>query len=227
MSGDSIGFSEATLEATEDYARYRTLSVSAVVTMIFAILSLPSLIIAPLLFLPAIGSLVGLVTLRSLRGREHEFTGIGMARVGTLLCAICLVGGIGLATYVYYTEVPEGLTRISFADLQKDPEHPEYPFRQSALELHGKRVFVKGYILSNEKTSNLTSFILVPDLGTCCFGGQPKLNDMIEVKLKSPLRTQFSYMRRKLGGTFIIDPRFKRDDGVDGGHFKLEADYLR
>ena len=215
------------IESLEEYAQYRALSIPAVLSLMLGMFSLLAIAITALLFVPLIGLVLGIVTTRRLRDRTHEFSGRGLAITGTILSCIALVVGIGVSTWTYATEVPEGYQRITFNDLQKDDMRPDLPFRESALQLDGKRVFVKGYVLSSEKRSDLSSFILVPDLGTCCFGSQPKLNDMIEVKLKPPLKTGFTYFRRKLAGTMTVDQRYKRADGVDGGHFKLEVDYLR
>lgn len=211
----------------EEYAQYRALSIPAVISLLLGILSIPAMAITALLFIPLIGLVLGYITIHRLRDRTHEYSGRGLALVGTVLSSVSLLVGIGFSSWTYATEVPDGYARITFDDLQKDEARPDLPFRESALQLNGKRVFVKGYVLSNEKRNDLDSFILVPDLGTCCFGGQPKLNDMIEVKLKPPLKTGFTYFRRKLAGTLTVDPTYKRPDGVDGGHFKLEAEYLR
>ena len=227
MTSELSDSADTSLNPASEYEQYRALSLPAVLSLMLGVLSLPSIAIAGLLFLPAIGLIIGLVTVRRLTDRTAEFSGRGLAVVGSILSLVCLVAGVGMATFTYATEVPEGYRRITIDDLQKDENRPELPFRESALQLDGQRIFVKGYVLSNEKRSEMTSFILVPDLGTCCFGGQPKLNDMIEVKLKPPMKTSFSYFRRKIAGTLTVDPRFKRADGVDGGHFKLEAEYLR
>jgi hypothetical protein len=64
-------------------------------------------------------------------------------------------------------------------------------------------------------------------MGTCCFGGQPKLTDMIQVTLQDPLRIRFSLTRRHLGGTFRVDGRFKPISGLRGVYYQLEADYVK
>ena len=132
-----------------------------------------------------------------------------------------------LATVNYYLEVPEGYRRLSFAELRPHGDERHLQIPSNVLSLEGQRVFVKGYVLASDRSSDLKEFILVPDMGTCCFGGQPKLTDMIEVTLEDPLRIRYSWQRRKLGGTLSIDPRLKPEDGSAGGHYKLKADYLR
>jgi hypothetical protein len=64
-------------------------------------------------------------------------------------------------------------------------------------------------------------------MGTCCFGGQPALTDMIEVTLREPKRIRFSYKRRSLGGVLKVDPTLKEISGLTGVYFQLDADYVR
>ena len=62
---------------------------------------------------------------------------------------------------------------------------------------------------------------------TCCFGGQPKLTDMIEVTLKDPLRIKYSFGRRKLAGVIRVSPDKKQVAGLDGVYYRVDADYVR
>jgi hypothetical protein len=125
------------------------------------------------------------------------------------------------------TELPEGYQRLSFTQLKPRAGERHLQIPSAIHQLDGKRIFVKGYVLSSDRTNDLKEFVLVPDMGTCCFGGQPKLTDMIEVIMEDPLRVRYSWQRRKLGGVLRVDPRYKREDGSDGAHYKLYADYVR
>jgi hypothetical protein len=65
----------------------------------------------------------------------------------------------------------------------------------------------------------------VRDKGDCCFGGDPKLTDMILVKLKPPLKATFDMRVRKLAGTFKVAPG-RALDGLGGVIYHLDADHL-
>ena len=68
------------------------------------------------------------------------------------------------------------------------------------IELDGKQIFVKGYVHPGvSSVSKLKKFVLVPDMGTCCFGGDPAPTDMIEVTLEDPLTVDFALRRRGFG----------------------------
>ena len=170
---------------------------------------------------------MGVIGYRSIARYPQELVGKPLAVLGAVGCAVMLIVGVTKHSYDYATEVPEGYQRISFADLQPDEEHPELPVPPSALELDGKRVFVKGYFYPDGQEYNIERFVLVPDMGTCCFGGQPKLTDMIEVSLVDPLRGEYTRRKRGLAGVLKVDPRLKPVSGLNGVYYQLTADHLK
>ncbi len=206
---------------------YRALSKSAVFCLVIGLLSFTALLFPALLLLPAVGILLGLLGLGKLRRYPEEFTGRTAAVLGLVLNVVLLVSGCSLHAVVYATEVPEGFQRISFAELQPVAEAPHLPIPPGALELDGKKVFIKGYVYPDGQQYNIKRFILIPDMGTCCFGGQPKLTDMVEVTLRDPLRTFFERRKRRLAGTLTVDMRLKPVSGLGGVYYRLDAEYVR
>lgn len=188
---------------------YRALSRAAVVSVVLGVVSLLALVFPSLLILPLVGLILGLVGLSTVRRYPTEFTGSRLALLGTALGAALFVGGTARHVYVYATEVPEGYVRTGFWELQPDPDYPEYgPVSKTALDLSGKKVFIKGYMHPGVASmGKVDHFILVPDMGTCCFGGDPKSSDMIEVKVPDAAN-RLAYSRRqiKLAGEFAVGP---------------------
>ena len=78
------------VESTDQYLQYRAVSLSAVTTLILAIVSLPALVFAKLLVLPAIGLALGLYSVVKVGRRRDEFVGLNLARAGVVLCAVVL-----------------------------------------------------------------------------------------------------------------------------------------
>ncbi len=214
-------------EYDEDIQPYRALSKSAVFCLVLGLLSFTALMAPVLLVLPALCILLGIVALGKLRRYPAELSGRPAAWIGLALGGLLLVGGTAVHTVAYATEVPEGFQRISFDDLQPVPQAPHLPVSPKALELNGQKVFIKGYLYPDGQQSNIKRFILIPDLGTCCFGGQPKLTDMVEVTLREPLRTVFELRKRRLAGTLLVDTRLKPVSGVNGVYYRLDAEYVR
>jgi hypothetical protein len=220
--------STSSFHSQEEYLRYRSLSVLAIVTVVLAIIGLPALVFPQLLILPSIGAVLGLYGVVRINRRRDELTGIRLAWAGLITSVLVLVVGAGYSSYIYAHELPAGYLRITYDQLQPDPAFPQLPIPPSALQLNGQRIFVKGYVHPGvDRRSGIRQFVLVPDMKTCCFGGQPALTDMIEVKLREPLRVDFTYRRRKLGGILSVSPNKKSVAGLDGVYYQLDADYLR
>ena len=224
MSSESATIDSAREEGFEPY---RAISKSAVISFVLGLLSILGLFSAPLLALALVAAVLGITGYRSVVRYPNELTGKTLAIAGALLGVGLFVGGIVKHSYVYATEVPEGHFRISFADLQPDKRSPRMPVPPEALELDGQKIFVKGYLYPDGQQYNIKRFVLVPDLGTCCFGGQPKLTDMIEVTLEEPLQTAYNMNKRRLAGELKVDMTLKPVTGVNGVYYQLKADHLR
>ncbi len=215
------------LSQQADYELYRVLSTQAVAALIVTIVSLPALAFVRLSIVPLIGMILGFNAWRQINSRPTELAGRSLAIIATIGSSVIFVASIAIATTIYLTEVPPGYQRIHWSHLQPDPARPGLPVSPMSLELNGKSVFVKGYVYPDETGGDLKSFVLVPDMGTCCFGGQPKLTDMIQVTLNDPLRIRYSRRLRRLGGTLRVDKIKKPLSGLDGVYYQLDADYVK
>lgn len=216
--------------ADDGFLAYRALSKAAVMSLLLAFLSLLALVFPTMLVLPIVGVIFGFVALKNLRRYPDELTGRIPAIIGTFGCLAVLVGGASWHTHAYLTEVPDGYTRISYSQLQPEGMIPGTNTPQLPMELDGKRIFIKGYVHPGVSSmGRIRKFILVPDMGTCCFGGQPKrMTDMIEVTLTTSKGIQYSLRKRKVGG--ILHVRYqvhKVAGGLDGGLYELKADYVK
>lgn len=209
------------------YESYRTLSKAAVGSFLLLMVGLMGLISAPLLILPALGILCGVWAWRNLRRYPDELSGRPLATIGVIGSTLVLVAGAVWHIHEYVTEVPDGYLRISFDDLQPKGGVSPTGEPQIPTELDGQRVFVKGYVHPGVASLGYNrTFILVPDMGTCCFGGQPKLTDMIEVTIQDPKGIKYSLRKQKLGGVLRVTNRIKKvAGGLTGGIYELEADY--
>lgn len=186
---------------------YRALSRGAIFSLILAALALIGLIppFEAVLSLAVLGCVVAVFSIRTIKLYPNEYSGIGLARLAMSVNTLILLGGLCLHTYIYLTEVPPGHVRVPFYKLQQEENVPDQP-TELAYEIDGKKIFIKGYIHPSSGGGMLKQFILVPDLGTCCFGGQPKSSDMIEVTLKGRKALKGGEMtRQKLAGEFSLN----------------------
>jgi hypothetical protein len=207
---------------------YRAMSSTAIASVVLAVpATLIGYFVWPFIGLAIIGILVGFFGYRQILRFPEEFDGKTIAVSGIVINILILLAGAGLHTYIYLTEVPEGYTRIQFHELQQTGGGPDLP-TEKAFKIHGQAVFLKGYIHPSSGSGLLKRFILVPDLGTCCFGGQPKSSDMIEVTLKGGQSTKAGMTKKKLAGTFTLNQAPQKHTDFDNTVFyRMKVDQVR
>jgi hypothetical protein len=206
---------------------YRTVSRAAVLSPILGLFALAGFIFPSLLVLALAGIALAIVGYVNIRRYPDEYTGVVPAIMGLVICTLVGFGGATMHAVEYATEVPEGYERISFVDLNPaDRNAPAVP-PERAVALDGKKVFLKGYVYPDGQGSGIKRFVLIPDLGTCCFGGQPKMTDMVLVTLRDPQRTLYNQRKRKLTGILKVDPNMTPVTGVTGVFYQLDAESIQ
>jgi hypothetical protein len=232
--------------AEHELAPYRAICRSAVLSAVMAAISLPLVALAvvsmrfqvgdavPLGMLgamfAAVALLLGIAAARTIRRYPTEYTGSRLAMSGLVGGLVLFAVGSATAAITYTTEVPDGYARVGFWELQPDPDHPDYfPISPKAVEITGRPVFIKGYMHPGVASSGkVNHFILVPDMGTCCFGGQPKPTDMIEVFVPDGKdRIAYSPRRIKLAGTFLLADRPTQSLGLTNVWYHMQVDQVK
>lgn len=208
---------------------YRAPSRTAIASILFIPVALVGLmqVFMPMLAFAVVGLICGGLALRSIRRWPNEYSGRPLAVAGLALNGLLLVGGSTSHAYIYVTEVPEGYSRVSFYDLTQPDNQPDVP-TDRALQLDGEDIFLKGYIHPTSGSGLLRRFILVPDMGTCCFGGQPKSTDMIEVTLTKGQTVRAGLRRMKLAGRFTVNPYNHRAADFDNPvYYQMRVEHIR
>ena len=213
-------------EVADPNLQYRSVNRAAVGSLILFLLGLTGLLFWQLLILPLAGILLGYSGYRTIKGFPEEYTGLNLARTSMALCLLLIVAGASYHTFVYATEVPEGYERVSFSELQPEGFIPSLPKR--AINLRGQPIFIKGYVHPGVSgMTRVSQFVLVPDMGTCCFGGQPKPTDMILVHTTPESRVSYSTRIVRLAGKFDIAEEPQEFAGVKDVFYRLDADYSK
>lgn len=212
----------------ENEFQYRTISKAAVASVAFAVLGLGALVFKVFVLLPVLAIGFGIVAIMEIGKYPDEITGKLAAQIGLGCGLLIAAASISLHTYVHLTEVPDGYTRVAFSDLRPNLR-TVLPFSEKSQELDGKKVFLKGYVRPNVQMTNMKDFILVGDFGDCCFGGNPKITEVVAVNIKTDDLIDHSYFLRKIGGTFRLDSDARRidEDGIPRVFYSIEADYIR
>jgi hypothetical protein len=213
-------------EIDDEQIAYRAVSRAAVASCILSLLGLLAFWFVPLMALPLAAILLAMAGRSAIHRYPDELTGKTLATVGLLAGISTLVAATATHLYIYNTEVPDGYERVSFSSLKSPYYGADIP-PESAIELDGKQVFLKGYILPTSVASgSSTRFVLVPDIATCCFGSQPKGTHMVEVRLKEGA-ARFRLKQVKLAGTFHVTNQSHQLNSIETGFYQLDADIFR
>jgi len=225
---NSATYMQPNQDSSVELHDYRAISKAVVFAFVLSLSGIAGLLSPLFLVLPAFAVVSGVVGVRQIRRYPNELTGTKVGYFAVSLAAVVLVVGSSLHAYEYATEVPENAERVAFWELMADerPGQPRIP--PTALQLDGQRIFIKGYVHPAVQDAGMVDrFLLVGDLGTCCYGGQPKLTHMIDVQLSGNLKVKYSYRKLALAGILRVDPTPKSADGLEGACYSLEADYLK
>lgn len=208
---------------------FKSVSKSAVACTVFAILGLTAFLSELFVLLPILGVGFGLAALAGFRRYPDELVGQTPAKIGLLVSTVVLISSVAMHAYIYATEVPDNHRRISFGDLV-DNDRTLLPYSEKAEEFDGQKVFIKGYVRPpSGKKKRLKSFIMVGDFGDCCFGGSPKITDVVAVKIKSDDTVDYSFGLRRIAGTFKLNPNTApaSEKEVPQVFYEIEANYVR
>ncbi|HXY34754.1 MAG TPA: DUF3299 domain-containing protein [Planctomycetaceae bacterium] len=155
-----------------------------------------------------VGIIVAGICILRLRKARGEYGGMWLAVSGFVMSLVFFSSSAGIWAYGYRTEVPEGYRRLNFTDdisnkgFAITKGNPDI-FNPDVKALDGKQVFIKGYMYPTNETRNLKTFLLVKDNAQCCFGGNPKINDMILVTMKTTKGVDYHQgLLMSIGGTF-------------------------
>ena len=217
--------------------QYKSICKTSIVCAVFACLSVMTL--SMVLLLAELGGLLaaiiavfgfgfGLISLFTLKRYPDELIGFRATYFGLAMTGLVMAIGIGNYAYVVATEVPEGYERISFSMLKPDKRLNE-TFPSEMEQYDGKKVFIKGFVRPSDRKLGLEKFLLVGDFGSCCFGGTPKLTEMVAIDLENGLTTNHNYKPRRIGGVFRLYKSGKavNEDGVPNVIYTIEADYIK
>lgn len=98
------------------------------------------------------------------------------------------------------------LTEFGAFEYKEKMKLPEEVVRWS-----GRRVRATGFMNPTSQARNLTTFLLVKDRASCCFGKRPQINHYLEVKLKPGQKADYSTDPVTVEGVFTADDRWDGD----------------
>jgi hypothetical protein len=196
-------------------ARSRAVHRAAVASLVLGVLSAATFLgwwfgVVPLLAIAA-----GWWALRKIQRTPEELTGENLAWTALLLTP----AGYGWLWLVGANEVPAGYQQVRYQDLQPDLGQSEV-VPETARQLDGKKIYLKGYMMPPRQLSRLKTFELCPDNGVCSYHTpNPTPTEVIRVTLTGDLMTEYTTTLVGVGGRLHVDEKKLYP-------YSMDADYL-
>src|SRR6185295_19071552 len=118
-------------------------------------------------------------------------------------CLFLLLAGCPKAASEPEALAFQNLGAFEYTDKMKLPE--------DVTRWNGKLVKATGFMNPTSQARNLTTFLLVKDRSSCCFGKRPQINHFIEVKLKPGQTSDYSSDPVTIRGVLKVDDRWDGD----------------
>jgi len=216
-----------------DEFAYRPVPPLAPISLFLGICAVSGFLGVPCLAIGVVGTMMGAIALWQIRRSSGEMGGKAVARLGVALSVGLFFAASGYHAYAYVTELPEGYLRVSFPELSKyqpivteEQGQQKVRFPPEVAQLEGQAIYIKGYMYPTRQRFDISEFVLVKDTGQCCFGGQPKMTDMIIVKFENGMTVNHrEQVLVGIGGVFRASVPARSEAGaaiytIEGTHFK-------
>lgn len=213
---------------------YRTVNPFAVASLALGVLSFLTMFSWFLFFIPIAAIVLGWVALAQITNRPGQYTGNKLAISGIIVAVVLWTCGTAYVVFVAGAEVPIGYTRVTFTQMQPNPDNKGEVVPQEILDLQfdaaameKKRIFIKGYLYPGRQTIGLRQFILVPSQSHCKFcASQLSSTEMISVKLEGDLQINYRTQLVHVGGKLTVD-KAEAARPLGGSPYMINADYVK
>ncbi len=207
---------------------YRPVPPLVPVSAAFVLLSVMAFAWDVFVAVPIVGTILAFLAWRQVVASQGTYSGGAVAKSTLFLLPLMTLSAVGVHAYSFATEIPPGYRRVSFAtdisekgfimDQGRPSVHPDVDV------LTQEPVFLKGYMYPTKQTENLGGFVLCKDSGDCCFGGQPKVTDMIFIEMQAGQKVDFRTGLVAVAGDLKVSPTV--DQTGLNAVYKLECNFF-
>ncbi|NUQ63384.1 MAG: DUF4190 domain-containing protein [Pirellulales bacterium] len=206
--------------------RYRQVNLLAVLSTTVGGLSALTMFHWYLGFIPVAGIILAALAQRQISRAPEEYTGQRLVIAGFALSLGMWLFGAGVLTFSRMREVPIGYELITWQTLKPERSSGEI-LPKTAIDLHEKRVYLKGYMYPGRQVINLKEFLLVPTQGHCKFcTSQIAKHEIVRVKFVGDYKADYTTHHVGIGGKLLVDqsPGFHESGGLP---YTIEADVFQ
>ncbi len=241
LQDDPISESDESLDPrqAEFLKQYRVVSRIALCALASSIVGLLSLLdFSTFWLIAAVALIISALGIYQINTSDGSVIGKLPARAALVFSLVGLVGGYAWEEYSFYLRVPENHIPLKWSHLEPEDFSSRGGIPERVVIADGQDVYIEGYVHPGVSgMGNIAQFVLVGDFDTCCFGGQPKAWDMIEVQLPENVTIQYNRERREIWGRLVVNQSRRTavgttgtvmgDEQLQGGYYQLEAVGIR
>lgn len=235
-SGSDEAMDPRQAEFLKQYRVVSRIALCALATSIIGLLSV--LDFSTFWLIAAVSLLISWLAIHQINISDGSVIGRLPARAALVLSLVGLIGGYAWEEYSFYLRVPENHIPLKWSHLEPEGFGSRGGIPERAVKADGQDVYIEGYVHPGVSgMGNIAQFVLVGDFDTCCFGGQPKAWDMIEVQLPDNVTIQYNRERREIWGRLVVNQSRRTavgttgtvmgDEQLQGGYYQLEAVGIR
>ena len=241
LQEDLISESDEPLDPrqVEFLKQYRVVSRIALCALATSIIGLLSVLdFSTFWLIAAVALIISWLAIYQVNTSDGSVIGKLPARVALVFSLVGLIGGYAWEEYSFYLRVPDNHIPLKWSHLEPEDFGSRGGIPKRAGIADGKDVYIEGYVHPGVSgMGNIAQFVLVGDFDTCCYGGQPKAWDMIEVQLPENVTIQYSRERREIWGKLLVNQSRRiavgttgtvmGDEQLQGGYYQLVAVGIR
>jgi hypothetical protein len=235
LSGSETIFDDSdtrpTMSAVDEDFEYRPLPIMAPTSLFLGLFASVALLSWYGVGLALLAAIFAALAWRHMAANPGEYAGEWLPKAGLACSLFFASSGSAWHVYDYIVELPEGYKRVSFYWLSSQQPilaDGAVSLPQEVADLDGRNVYIKGYMYPMQQYRGLTEFVLCRDSGDCCFGGQPKITDMIVVRFENGMTV--NHREKQLvgvGGTFRIAPGASLASESLSGIYTIEGTHFK
>ena len=129
-----------------------------------------------------------------------------------------------------HARTPDRTLDLTFDDLvfdmKKGDDFKRTMLTKEIVQLHKKRISIKGYIRPSSRQRGITKFVFVRDNLECCFGPGAALFDCVLVKLAKGVETEYTVRPVKIEGDFYMK-EYKGPDGKVWAVYRMKNGQIK
>ncbi len=228
LKGYHRDFVEADADGPE---KYKPIVPPAVVSAIFGVLSILTILGWGMVVFPLTGLLCGVFALRKILASPEDVGGFQLAVAGIVLSLVFWLVGYSYLAYSYYYEIPFGYVPITFEEIAGDPKTGKLPQRILDLawdpertDMLPQKVFIEGEMYPGKHLHDIDQFIIVETIAQSRFSSMVREpTESVLIHITGGRTVSHRTGKVRVGGVLTVD----KSPPPGETPYRIDADVFR